>query len=146
VSGPFHNCFCVLMNFRCIIQNKSAKIWAFLLAAFWVSFVTFYVLWKSYKRVSALRIREQTSAKVQPEQFAVLVRDIPKPEVHQTRSEQVDSYFRKLHPGTYEKCLVACDISKVSFAFTLHCTKEVDLTNRSLGKYRFQDSHIWYNR
>jgi hypothetical protein len=100
------------MDFCCIIQNKSAKIWAFLLAAFWVSFVTFYVLWKSYKRVSTLRIREQTSAKVKPEQFAVLVRDIPKPEVHQTRSEQVDSYFRKLHPGTYEKCLVARDISK----------------------------------
>jgi hypothetical protein len=94
------------------IPNKSAKIWAFFLAAFWVSFVTFYVLWKSYKWVSTFRIQDQTSAKVKPEQFAVLVRDIPKPEVHQTRSEQVDSYFRKLHPGTYEKCLVACDISK----------------------------------
>jgi len=126
------------MNFCCIIQNKSAKIWAFFLAAFWVSFVTFYVLWKSYKRVSTFRIQDQTSAKVKPEQFAVLVRDIPKPEVHQTRSEQVDSYFRKLHPGTYEKCLVACDISKVSFAFTLHCSKDVDLNNRSLRKYRFQ--------
>ncbi|RWW77115.1 hypothetical protein BHE74_00014765 [Ensete ventricosum] len=63
--------------FKCSRLKKSLRLWAFLLGVYWVSFVTYYVLWKSYTHVSDLRAGAKTSAVVKPEEFAVLVRDIP---------------------------------------------------------------------
>src|SRR5947209_2914965 len=60
-------------------QPNSPKTWAFLLGMFWVSLVTYYVLWKSYRRIVYMRDRAQVSAYARPQQFTALVRDIPKP-------------------------------------------------------------------
>lgn len=53
------------------------------------------------------------STGVKPEQYAILVRDIPPVTKGQTRKEQVDSYFRKLHPETFYKSMVITDIKQV---------------------------------
>lgn len=95
------------------MQPSSPKIWAYLGGAFWVSFVTYYVLWKSYKRIVALRIAQNSSLVATPEQYAVLVRDIPKPDKHESRTEEVDSFFRKVHPAAYERCMVVNDLKSV---------------------------------
>ncbi|KAH0454230.1 hypothetical protein IEQ34_016154 [Dendrobium chrysotoxum] len=91
------------------VHAKSSRLWAFLLANYWVSFVTFYVLWKSYKHVSDLRAATRSSQAVRPEDYAVLVRDIPADLQGQSRKEQVDSYFRALHPDTFYKSMVVTD-------------------------------------
>lgn len=59
-----------------------------------------------------LRNNLHSSAVARPQQYAVLVRDIPAPEKHQTRSEQVESFFRRVHPHTYERCMVLHDFSQ----------------------------------
>ena len=100
------------------IKQKSKRLWAFLVAAYWVSLVTYVVLWKTYKRVLKLRAKEQASLEAKPEQFAVLVRDIPPVQPGKTRREQVDSYFRRLHPETFEKSLIVTDFSQAEKVWT----------------------------
>jgi len=92
-------------------------LWPFLLATYWVSFVTFFVLWKAYKHASDLRAAAKAVPDVKPEDFAILVRDIPAPK-DQTMKEQVDSYFRTLHPDTFYKSMVVTDNKEVRLDFS----------------------------
>ena len=73
-------------------QEKSPRLWAFVFGVYWVSFVTYYLLWKAYNHVSELRAAALMSpeAKAKAEQFAILVRDIPTPPEGQTMKEHVD--------------------------------------------------------
>eukprot|EP00262_Sarcandra_glabra_P002905 TRINITY_DN1330_c0_g3_i1.p1 TRINITY_DN1330_c0_g3~~TRINITY_DN1330_c0_g3_i1.p1 ORF type:complete len:725 (+),score=87.39 TRINITY_DN1330_c0_g3_i1:199-2373(+) len=105
-NGTFNNLDKIAMG---NIQKGSTRLWAFMLGTYWVSFVTFYVLLKAYKHVSELRAAALMSPEVKPEQFTVLVRDIPPVPQGQTRKEQVDSYFRTLHPETFYRSLVVTD-------------------------------------
>lgn len=91
------------------VHAKSSRLWAFLLANYWVSFVTFYVLWQAYKHVSDLRATAKSSPVVRPEDYAVLVRDIPTDPQGQSKKEQVDSYFKALHPDSFCKSMVITD-------------------------------------
>ncbi|KAL5198421.1 hypothetical protein ABZP36_001933 [Zizania latifolia] len=94
------------------VQAGSLRLWAFLLSVYWVSFVTYFVLWKSYKHVSNLRAAARSTSDVKPEEFAVLVRDVPVPPPDQTIKDSVDSYFRALHPDTFYRSMVATDHTK----------------------------------
>ncbi|KAI4303694.1 hypothetical protein MLD38_039294 [Melastoma candidum] len=96
------------------IVEKSSRLWAFLIATYWVSIVTYYLLWKAYKHVSALRENALMSPEVRPEQFAILVRDIPLPTDGQTRKEQVDSYFKAIYPDSFYRSLIVTDNKEVN--------------------------------
>ncbi|KAH6825653.1 Early-responsive to dehydration stress protein [Perilla frutescens var. hirtella] len=96
------------------VGEKSPRLWVFLAATYWVSFVTYYLLWKAYKHVSNLRAEALMSPEVKNEQFAVLVRDIPSLPQGQTRKEQVDSYFRAIYPDTYYRSMVVTDNKEVN--------------------------------
>ncbi|KHG16289.1 putative membrane C2G11.09 [Gossypium arboreum] len=78
------------------IEERSPRLWAFLIAVYWVSLVTYVLSWKAYKHVSALRANALMSPEVKPEQFAVLVRDLPDVTPGQTRKEQVDKIWAEL--------------------------------------------------
>ncbi|XVE51668.1 hypothetical protein DITRI_Ditri02bG0059900 [Diplodiscus trichospermus] len=95
------------------IQEKSSRLWAFLVATYWVSFVIYFLLWKAYKHVSALRANALMSPEVKPEQFAVLVRDLPDVTQGQTRKEQVDSYFKSIYPETFYRSMVVTNNKEV---------------------------------
>ena len=97
-----------------LLQEGSSRLWAFLLATYWVSFVAYYLLWKAYHHVSDLRAAALTSPEVRGEQFAILVRDIPPPTEDQTRKEQVDTYFKTIYPDTFYRSMVVTDNRKVS--------------------------------
>ncbi|XP_031403910.1 CSC1-like protein ERD4 [Punica granatum] len=90
------------------------RLWAFLIATYWVSFVTYYLLWKAYKHVSELRANALESPEVKPEQFAVLVRDIPDLPEGQTRKEQIDSYFKSIYPETFYRSMVVTNNKQVN--------------------------------
>ncbi|KAG5562254.1 hypothetical protein RHGRI_005100 [Rhododendron griersonianum] len=96
------------------IEEKSPRLWAFLIATYWVSFVAYYLLWKAYNHVSDLRAAALMSPEVRPEQYSILVRDIPPPPEGQTRKEQVDSYFKAIYPDTYYKSMVVTNNKKVN--------------------------------
>ncbi|PIA30026.1 hypothetical protein AQUCO_05700019v1 [Aquilegia coerulea] len=106
------------------VEEKSPRLWAFLLATYVVSFFTLYMLWKAYNHVSELRGAALSAPGVKPEQYAILVRDIPAVPEGQTRKEQVDSYFRSLHADTFYRSMVVTD------------NKEVNKIWEDLKKYR----------
>lgn len=96
------------------VQEGSPRLWAFVVAIYWVSFATYYLLWKAYKHVSDLRAQALVTSEVKNEQFAVLVRDIPPATNGQTRKEQVDSYFMAIYPDTFYRSIIVTDNSKVN--------------------------------
>ncbi|XP_073274535.1 CSC1-like protein ERD4 [Primulina huaijiensis] len=96
------------------IPEKSPRLWAFLAATYWISFVAYCLLWKAYRHVSDMRATALMSAEVKNEQFAILVRDIPPPPEGQTRKEQVDSYFKTIYPETFYRSMVVTNNKKVN--------------------------------
>ncbi|KAH0911200.1 hypothetical protein HID58_034521 [Brassica napus] len=98
------------------ITRKSSRLWAFLGAVYWISLVTYFMLWKAYKHVSTLRARALMSADTIPEQFAILVRDIPSPPNGQTHKEFIDSFFRDIYPETFYRSLVVTENRKKKLA------------------------------
>uniref|UniRef100_A0A5B6ZFE5 CSC1-like protein ERD4 n=1 Tax=Davidia involucrata TaxID=16924 RepID=A0A5B6ZFE5_DAVIN len=96
------------------IEEKSPRLWAFVIAAYWVSFVAYYLLWKAYKHVSDLRAAALMSPEMREEQFAVLVRDIPPPPEGLTRREQIDSYFKTIYPETFYRSMVVTNNKEVN--------------------------------
>eukprot|EP00250_Pteridium_aquilinum_P029727 c40020_g1_i1 orf=25-1155(+) len=98
------------------VKRNSARIWAFVIGAYWMSLCTYVVLWRSYKHVVDIRMRELSSPFGRPEQYTVLVRDVAKPKAHgkTTYSQEVDLAFRKLHPESYVCNVEVVDIRKVS--------------------------------
>ncbi|KAL3833674.1 hypothetical protein ACJIZ3_008410 [Penstemon smallii] len=95
------------------IEESSPRLWAYLLSTYWVSVVTYYLLWKAYNHVSDVRAEALMSPDVKCEQFAVVVRDIPPPTGGQTRKEQVDSYFKAIYPDTFYRSMIVTDNKKV---------------------------------
>ncbi|KAL2607537.1 hypothetical protein R1flu_026110 [Riccia fluitans] len=96
------------------IQNKSSRLWAFLIGGYWLSFVTYYILRQTYKHVIELRAKDQSNVRAKPEQFTCLVRDIPPTAKNETREEQVDSFFKQVHPETYEKSKIVTGLGQAS--------------------------------
>ncbi|XP_050233811.1 CSC1-like protein ERD4 [Mercurialis annua] len=96
------------------VMEKSPRLWAFLLCAYWISIVTYFMLWKAYKHVLELRATALMSPEVKPEQFAVIVRDIPAVSEGQSRKEQVDSYFKSIYPEAFYRSMVATDNKQVN--------------------------------
>ncbi|KAJ6754129.1 CSC1-LIKE PROTEIN ERD4 [Salix purpurea] len=96
------------------VKDDSPRLWAFLFAAYWVSLVTYFLLWKAYVHVSVLRANALMAPGLKPEQFAVLVRDIPPSTEGQTRKEQVDSYFKSIYPETFYRSMVVTDNKEVN--------------------------------
>ncbi|KVH89298.1 protein of unknown function DUF221 [Cynara cardunculus var. scolymus] len=96
------------------LNNRSARLWAFMASCYWVSFVSYFLLWRAYKHVSDLRATALKSPEVKPEQFAILVRDIPYSSEGYSRNEQVDTYFKSMYPETYYKSMVVTDNKEVN--------------------------------
>ncbi|KAG9129424.1 hypothetical protein Leryth_018488 [Lithospermum erythrorhizon] len=93
------------------VQEKSTRLWAFIVATYWVSVVTYFMLWKAYKRVCKLRAEALRSPEIRAEQFAILVRDLP-PANGETIKDQVDTYFQSIYPDTFYRSMVATDNKK----------------------------------
>lgn len=101
-----------------VTQEGTKKLWAFLVGTYWVSIMTYCVLVKHYKKMIHLRGKEQAHEKPAPQQFSCLVRDIPPKPKGMSRREQVNAFFRKIHPDTYENCLIVCNLKKVEGKFS----------------------------
>lgn len=82
------------------IQPGSSRFWAHLLMAYAFSFWTFYVLYKEYESVTYLRLHFLTTQKRRPDQFTVLVRNVPF-DPDESLSEFVEHFFLVNHPDHY---------------------------------------------
>ncbi|XP_027085819.2 CSC1-like protein ERD4 isoform X1 [Coffea arabica] len=96
------------------VGANSPRLWAFVTATYLASIVAYCLLWKAYNHVSDLRAAALESPEVKAEQFAIVVRDIPRPPEGQTRKEQVDSYFKAIYPETFYRSMVVTNNKKVN--------------------------------
>ncbi|KAL7150516.1 hypothetical protein ABFS83_05G117700 [Erythranthe nasuta] len=82
------------------VRPKSYKFFVHISMEYLFTFWACYMLYKEYDRVASMRLKFLASKDRCPEQFTVLVRNVPHISGH-TISDSVESFFQKNHPGHY---------------------------------------------
>ncbi|XP_072967501.1 calcium permeable stress-gated cation channel 1-like isoform X2 [Typha angustifolia] len=82
------------------IPDGSNRFWAHLVLAYVFTFWTCYILLKEYEIVASMRLHFLASEKRRPDQFTVLVRNIP-PDADESISELVEHFFLVNHPDHF---------------------------------------------
>ncbi|KAL8136921.1 hypothetical protein V2J09_002922 [Rumex salicifolius] len=82
------------------VPLRSNRFWAHILLAYTFSFWTCYVLYKEYGQVASMRLQFLASEKRRPDQFTVLVRNVP-PDTDESTKENVEHFFLVNHPDHY---------------------------------------------
>ncbi|CAM8993026.1 unnamed protein product [Rhodiola kirilowii] len=95
------------------ISLGSHRFWTHIIMAYAFTFWTCYMLKKEYGNVTALRLQFLASAKRRPDQFTVLVRNVP-PDNDESVSELVEHFFLVNHPDHYLTHQVVYDANKLA--------------------------------
>ncbi|XP_031262306.1 calcium permeable stress-gated cation channel 1-like isoform X2 [Pistacia vera] len=82
------------------IPPESERFWAHTVLAYVFTFWTCYVLMKEYEKVAAMRLQFLSAEKRRPDQFTVLVRNVP-PDPDESVSELVEHFFLVNHQDHY---------------------------------------------
>lgn len=82
------------------VPNASHRFWTHLLMSYVFTFWTCYVLKKEYETVASMRLHFIQSENRRPDQFTVLVRNVP-PDPDESVSELVEHFFLVNHPDHY---------------------------------------------
>ncbi|GAB4830819.1 Calcium permeable stress-gated cation channel 1 [Ancistrocladus abbreviatus] len=82
------------------IPLGSQRFWAHIVMAYVFTFWTCYVLLKEYEMIATLRLQFLASERRRPDQFTVMVRNIP-PDPDESISELVEHFFLVNHPDHY---------------------------------------------
>ncbi|CAK7351487.1 unnamed protein product [Dovyalis caffra] len=95
------------------IPLQSQRFWTHLVMAYAFTFWTCYVLLREYEKVASLRLQFLSSESRRPDQFTVLVRNVP-PDPDETVSELVEHFFLVNHPDHYLTHQVVCNANKLA--------------------------------
>ncbi|CAL9071522.1 calcium permeable stress-gated cation channel 1-like [Musa acuminata AAA Group] len=95
------------------IPSGSQRFWAHLVVAYAFTFWTCYVLLKEYEIVASMRLHFLASEKRRPDQFTVLVRNVP-PDPDESVSELVEHFFLVNHRDHYLTHQVICNANKLA--------------------------------
>ncbi|XP_064958605.1 calcium permeable stress-gated cation channel 1-like isoform X1 [Musa acuminata AAA Group] len=95
------------------IPSGSQRFWAHLVVAYAFTFWTCYVLLKEYEIVASMRLHFLASEKRRPDQFTVLVRNVP-PDPDESVSELVEHFFVVNHRDHYLTHQVVCNANKLA--------------------------------
>ncbi|CAL9049710.1 calcium permeable stress-gated cation channel 1 [Musa acuminata AAA Group] len=95
------------------IPSGSQRFWAHLVVAYAFTFWTCYVLLKEYEIVASMRLHFLASEKRRPDQFTVLVRNVP-PDPDESVSELVEHFFLVNHRDHYLTHQVVCNANKLA--------------------------------
>ncbi|KAI5565609.1 hypothetical protein POPTR_014G156100v4 [Populus trichocarpa] len=82
------------------IPTGSCRFWTHMVMAYAFTFWTCYVLKTEYETVAKMRLHFLASEKRRPDQFTVLVRNVP-PDPDESVSELVEHFFLVNHPSDY---------------------------------------------
>ncbi|KAL9675638.1 hypothetical protein QQ045_003840 [Rhodiola kirilowii] len=82
------------------IPRGSQRYWAHIAMAYAVTLWTFYVQYREYKVIANMRLRFLAAEGRHPDQFTVLVRNVP-PDPDESISSHVEHFFRVNHPDNY---------------------------------------------
>lgn len=95
------------------IANASDRLWTHIVMAYAFTFWTCYVLIKEYETVANMRLQFLASEGRRPDQFTVLVRNVP-PDPDESTSELVEHFFLVNHPDHYLTHQVVCNANKLA--------------------------------
>lgn len=95
------------------VPLKSQRFWTHVVMAYAFTFWTCYVLLKEYEKVACLRLQFVASEKRRPDQFTVLVRNVP-PDPDESLSELVEHFFLVNHPDHYLTHQVVVNANKLA--------------------------------
>ncbi|XP_044461629.1 calcium permeable stress-gated cation channel 1-like [Mangifera indica] len=95
------------------IPQKSPRFWAHIVMAYVFTFWTCYVLMKEYEKVANMRLQFLAAEKRRPDQFTVLVRNVP-PDPDESVSELVEHFFLVNHPDHYLTHQVVINANKLT--------------------------------
>nr|URM60678.1 BBR-BPC family protein [Gymnema sylvestre] len=95
------------------IPLGSQRFWTHIIMAYAFTFWTCYVLRKEYETVSTMRLHFIASERRRPDQFTVLVKNVP-PDPDETISESVEHFFLVNHPDHYLSHQVVCNANKLA--------------------------------
>ncbi|OIW02769.1 hypothetical protein TanjilG_29545 [Lupinus angustifolius] len=95
------------------IPLGSNRFWTHLVMAYAFTFWTCYILKREYHIVATMRLHFLASEKRRPDQFTVLVRNVP-PDADESVSELVEHFFLVNHPDHYLTHKVVYDAKELS--------------------------------
>ncbi|KAK4259048.1 hypothetical protein QN277_005423 [Acacia crassicarpa] len=95
------------------VHEKSERFWGHIVVAYAFTFWTCYVLFKEYEKVAIMRLQFVAAEKRRPDQFTVLVRNIP-PDPDESVSELVEHFFLVNHPDHYLTNQVVYNANKLA--------------------------------
>ncbi|PPR83114.1 hypothetical protein GOBAR_AA37600 [Gossypium barbadense] len=95
------------------VPDGSKRFWVHIVMSYVFALWTFYVLYVEYKEVAAMRLRYLASENRRPDQFTVLVRNVP-PDPDETVSEHIEHFFRVNHPDSYLTHQVVYNANKLA--------------------------------
>lgn len=95
------------------IPQASERFWANIVLAYAFTFWTCYVLRKEYEKVASMRLQFIASEQRRPDQFTVLVRNVP-PDADESVGESVEHFFLVNHPDHYLTHQVVYNANKLS--------------------------------
>ncbi|XP_024033050.1 CSC1-like protein At3g21620 isoform X1 [Morus notabilis] len=116
------------------IPIGSRRFWTHLVMAYAFTFWTCYILKKEYEKVASMRLHFLASEHRQPDQFTVLVRNVP-PDPDESVSENVEHFFLVNHPDHYLTHQVVYNANKLS-----HLVNEKKKTQNWLDFYQLRFS------
>ncbi|KAJ7972830.1 calcium permeable stress-gated cation channel 1 [Quillaja saponaria] len=111
------------------IPVGSERFLAHIVMSYVFSFWTCYVLYKEYKTVATMRLRFLASERRRPDQFSVLVRNVP-PDPDESVSEHIEHFFCVNHPDHYLTHQVVYNAN--------------NLANIVAKKKKLQNWHVYY--
>ncbi|GLU15542.1 hypothetical protein SLE2022_320210 [Rubroshorea leprosula] len=91
----------------------SNRFWTHIVLAYAFTFWTCYVLLKEYEKVASMRLHFIASEKRRPDQFTVLVRNVP-PDPDESVSESVEHFFLVNHRDNYLTHQVVYNANKLA--------------------------------
>ncbi|KAJ0834680.1 putative calcium-dependent channel, 7TM region phosphate [Helianthus annuus] len=105
------------------IPTGSNRFWTHLVMAYTFTFWTCYVLKREYEIIAAMRLHFIASEQRRPDQFTVLVRNVP-PDPDETVNELVEHFFLVNHPDHYLSHQVVYDANFLSNLVNERKTKQ----------------------
>ncbi|XP_060217498.1 CSC1-like protein At3g54510 isoform X1 [Lycium barbarum] len=91
------------------ISSGSDRLWVHFSILCFVSCYGMYLLYKEYSNIFCKRIQQICNRRGEPDQFTILVREIPLCNEHKTRGCNIDHFFSKHHPYSYQSSQILYD-------------------------------------
>ncbi|KAL8167692.1 hypothetical protein V2J09_009191 [Rumex salicifolius] len=96
----------------CLINNGN-RYWAHIVTSYLSTFWTLGILYKEYEIIANMRLRYIAAAERRPDQFTVLVRNVP-PDPYESVSQHVEHFFFVNHPEHYLQHQVVYNANKLA--------------------------------